>query len=283
MNSNRPGSQVTSSNIVKTTLLISMLLIAGGPLVAQFDIAAQQVVSEANSWESRWSGVLKNDSGPVCEMTVLLKRQGARLSGKLTYKYPRFNETYEVQGTIDRRGNFTITESTGVKLFGRFISETEMTGVRPNGPSRASPKWTFSLKRTETLRAGSIVEPQEAGRTSGNWATFFDAFRRAARSRDKAAIRVMMSHDFEYGLGFPPGTNKAAALASLDWLDWKQLDRAIARGAVPGGHSPFGRLTRIAKDRLPCGKRPCEYEIWVTFELDASNQWRWKSMIFPGD
>lgn len=93
--------------------------------------------------------------------------------GTVTYAYKGgfTSGPHEVEGKVENNGTFILTETTGVIWEGRFISPDQITGVRPNGPANdlGIPKWLFTLKRIEILPTGSIVEPTEAGPTSGEW------------------------------------------------------------------------------------------------------------------
>jgi hypothetical protein len=140
------------------------------------------------------------------------------------------------------------------------------------------------LTLVETLPMGSIKERPEAGPTSKDWPTFFSSFRAAVKNRDREALKIMMSRNFEFrnDFGVPPDK----VFADLDYgngENWDILEKTIAKGPKPYKLPNTSRPARVAKNLSPCAEKPCRYQAWVIFELDKSNQWRWKSMIFPGD
>ena len=70
------------------------------------------------------------------------------------------------------------------------------------------------------------------------WPSFFTAFRAAARSRDRAALKGMMAPDFLFSLGGGDCCDDMRDQAFAFWdahngRGWKALDRILAQGAVP--------------------------------------------------
>jgi hypothetical protein len=267
---------------MQAIMILMLLEVAGADGLQQ--PTRDRIASSQVSNETRWRGMLKDQA----EITMNLKREGQNLLGTVTYKFKAGPDSgpYEVKGKVEKNGKVILTEIGGITWEGRFISPSQITGVRPNGPANEPgvPKWPFTLTLVEILPTGSIKERTEAGPTSKDWSTFFSAFRAAVKNRDHGALTVMMSRNFEFRNEFSVPPDKVFAdLDSNKGMNWDILEKTIAKGAESYKLPTSSRPARVAKNLSPCADKPCRYQAWVIFELDQSNQWRWKSMIFPGD
>lgn len=148
-----------------------------------------------------------------------------------------------------------------------------------------------SYPRRETLKRRypvpddipAEVKPQVATQ-SQDWSSFWNAFRIAVGKRDRAALRMMMASPFEYGDG--ERVNSERVFSELDYSggeNWRVLERTLNRAVQPHKLPGSTRPSRVVKNPLPCGKRPCDYTAWAIFELGPDERWRWVSFIFPGD
>jgi hypothetical protein len=111
-----------------------------------------------------------------------------------------------------------------MKLLGMLVLATVMLGARP---ARAQGQ------RGAPGRARSQLEATAARA----WPSFFAALRSAVKSRDRAALRQVMAHDFLFSLG-GGGGGDVRDEAFLFWdaddgRGWKAFERALAQGAVP--------------------------------------------------
>lgn len=142
-----------------------------------------------------------------------------------------------------------------------------------------------TLKRRDAVPNDLPAEVKPKAVTqSQDWNSFWNAFRNAVGKRDRAALRMMMASSFEYGDGERVSSERV--FSELDYSggeNWRVLERTLNRAVQPHKLPGSTRPSRVVKNPLPCGKRPCDYTAWAIFELGTDERWRWVSFIFPGD
>lgn len=204
---------------------------------------------------------------------LALEIDGDKLYGYITVG--SVGKTEEFVGSVTS-GTFTLRDNGGGEWRGRLISETQITGVRPNDPE-GKVLVPFELTREREILPADLPPPLP--RTSSDWATFLSRFRLAVNQQQFATLVSLMSNPFaaeDY-----PNYPTAKPDAVVRQLNLKAIARTLAVGKWRSRVSPVGHEIRIVTDSRPC--QTCKYQVALAFEQDHEKQWHWVELSYPGD
>jgi hypothetical protein len=107
-----------------------------------------------------------------------------------------------------------------------------------------------------------------------NWPSFYSAFRLAIRKRDRAALRSLMTADFEWAADGHVGPTQAISFIDQGLVTWRKLAQSV-NGKVIGckfkDSSCWNFTGKVAKRTV--GPE------WLVFELEPDGQWRWARLV----
>lgn len=132
-----------------------------------------------------------------------------------------------------------------------------------------------------------VARPNPAAERA--WRPFLAAFRAAARGRDRAALRKMLTPDFftSGGVGDDNGDGDTREEAFAFWDEphtrgWEALDRVLAQGTVPNTALPDSRHTGpskvappLANSRRALGR--AGFDWYAVFQFRGG---RWYCVVF---
>jgi len=238
-----------------------------------------QAVAPQTAVQELWKGDVKNE-----HLHFLIIRDGRSISGWLLGREVDYTDrqTKERKHSVISKVPIDIvgetSETSGIQFEdgtfvykGKFETPDSMVGMRVSG----KVKMPFRFERTGVAGPSDIPSPLPA--TTADWNLFLIRFKNAVRLHDQNALKRMMARRFELAEDLEASPDEV-----LRNLDWKQLARAMSFNV---GRCPYKPTTvkqaNCAIDAHPCPK--CVYEVFIGFQKGQDNQWRWSSIVYPGD
>ncbi len=219
-----------------------------------------------------WEGDVTGPRWTIHEK-FLLFREGTRIKGYHSSSNANpswLSNLWDVLAEVNPDDTVSLVSADGLTWKGRFLAPVVIAGTWPNGKDEFP--FRFHLVRDAT--AADLPAPTPP--TSTDWGTFLDRFKEAISQRDQTSIAAMLARNFSL---------QNARLGSVEdvfrKLNWQQLDKALAEGAMTTQNSFLGRPSHLITDAHPCVD--CVYQVTLWFTEDADGQWRWTGIGYPGN
>ncbi len=207
----------------------------------------------------------------------LLYREGAKIKGFYSSSVndpSALGNFADVAADVNPDDSVRLISDNGFIWKGRFLAPVVIAGTRPNGEEGKDPEFPFRLYFVRDATTDDLPAPLQP--TSSDWEAFLAKFKEAIAQRDQASLSVILGRTF-----YLQNARLRSVDDVFDQLNWQQLAKAIADGALSDRKSPLGRRRQFITDAHPCPN--CVYQVTLTFSQDADGQWRWTGVTYPGD